>query len=221
MLNDETLKAIDSILSSPNKPGKGKKLCSNCQEYVGARTVICACGYSFKDGTTNNVKVETKFVSSTFAGPGKGRKKCDSCNKYIGARSITCPNCGADTKKEKVEEVTTAVDQKDKEPSLLERVPEYKFAIGAGFSTRLPLIHTPSGYCPIKLANTDKDTVVEWCEDILDLGKRQNKVYLPSSIKYWLRFIHPIGTKEYDQVSKIITDWAEELESGIEVSEIS
>ncbi len=28
--------------------GKGKKLCPNCGEYVGARTQECACGHKFR-----------------------------------------------------------------------------------------------------------------------------------------------------------------------------
>jgi hypothetical protein len=219
-MSNEYLDKIDSVLSSLNKAGKGRKLCENCSNYVGARTKICDCGYSFEDGTTGNVKQEVKKVSNIFAGPGKGRKQCNECNRYIGARSLECPNCGADLSKKdcEVEEVKTVEPKQEVEER--KESPYLSFVINAGFSGREPLIHTPAGECPFELKSLDQESVDQWCESIIDKGRSGRKVYLPSSMKYWLRFIHPIGTEEYSDVSEKIDLWAKELESGSKMLEV-
>jgi hypothetical protein len=35
-------------MSKKSKPGPGKKLCPNCGEHVGVRTIECACGHRFR-----------------------------------------------------------------------------------------------------------------------------------------------------------------------------
>lgn len=50
ILEAEEKKAKETVLSETKKksgPGPGKKLCKGCNDYVGARTQTCKCGFSF------------------------------------------------------------------------------------------------------------------------------------------------------------------------------
>lgn len=208
---------IESLMGNVKIGGKGRKVCPNCNEFNGARTHICSCGYSFLDGSLNNEKIETKTLATIFDGPGKGRKQCHSCKRYVGARSLECPACGVLIKTQPKENPNAPIEVESIK-ELVQKNPEYKFVIGAGFSNRDLIVYAPAGDCPVKLEDTEEETVFEWCDSILGYGRKERKAYLPSAIKYWLRFIYPIGTKEYDSVSKTIDKWANELESYCQMS---
>ena len=218
---------FSTIIGELESPGKGRKICPNCSEIKGARTQICECGYSFLDNTTGN-KPKPKIINpvKTFDGPGKGRLQCLSCKKYVGARSIICPICGVDIKRMKKDEENKkkVLDQTEKQEynkTVLLQTPETLFAVAVGAQRTSRLVYAPSGECKFKLKATDRESVEQWCDSVVSSGMRENVVYLPQAIKYWLRFEFPIGTDEYAECSRIIDQWANELQSSDEVFEDS
>jgi len=52
-----------------NEPGRGKKLCPNCQNYIGVRTAKCSCGHEFVVKTT--IKSETTSHSASPNTPSR------------------------------------------------------------------------------------------------------------------------------------------------------
>jgi hypothetical protein len=218
---------FSTLIGELSSPGKGKKICPSCSEINGARTQICKCGYSFLDGTSGNKpKEKVIHIAKTFDGPGKGRQQCPSCKKYVGARSLECPICGIDIKsfKEKERKQEKVVDQSENQDIVTTVTavdPDKLFAILVGGQITSRVVYAPSGECKFKLKSTDKKSVEQWCCDVVKSGLEDNLVYLPQAIKYWLRFEYPIGTNEYAECSKIIDNWANELQSVNEVSENS
>lgn len=45
-----------------NKPGPGKKQCQNCKNYIGVRTKVCKCGFSFEKKITKKILPEEVVV---------------------------------------------------------------------------------------------------------------------------------------------------------------
>jgi hypothetical protein len=215
---------FSTLVGELESPGKGKKIC-DCGKVVGARTQICDCGYSFLDGTNGNKPKERVIrISKTFDGPGKGRLQCLSCKKYVGARSINCPICGVNIvrmKKEKENE-KKVLDEVKNESDIITAPPQNPdtlFAIAVGAQRTSRLVYTPSGECKFKLKDIDRESVEHWCNSVIGYGINDNVVYLPQAIKYWLRFEYPIGTNEYAECSKIIDNWANELQGVDEMFE--
>lgn len=206
--------SFETLVGVPQTIGRGKKVCPNCNIIVGARTLVCDCSYSFKEGKTGFQK-EVVTKNNLFPGPGKGRKQCNSCKKYVGAKSLECPNCGATFIKKSLLPLDI------KEEQTRELTAEERFAFSCGFNKTATVIHTPSGKCPYKIENLDKDSIFDWCELLLSYGRKDNKVYLPEAMIYWLRDFYTIDTKEYKDAKSIVYEWGNELESDPEVFEDS
>ena len=100
---------------------RGIKSCPNCQKELGARTLLCSCGYSF---TFKEVKPELlleKVKASKevkyYTEPGQGRKICPACSVIISAVTKTCPKCSFDfsaEKKKKDEEKRLQAEEKQR-----------------------------------------------------------------------------------------------------------
>jgi len=94
---------------------RGIKNCPNCQKELGARTLLCSCGYSFtfkevrpelllekeKVIKEKKVKVVTPKEPKYYTEPGQGRKSCPTCSVIISAVTKTCPKCSFDFSAEK------------------------------------------------------------------------------------------------------------------------
>lgn len=127
---------------------------------------------------------------------GKGKKVCIGCGQIVGARSLKCVHCGREFKKgEKIEEPKTQ-EQLDHE------------AYCRGLGLRGKPIYTPSGSCPVKLKDFDKDSVIIWCETVVDEGCCIREVYFPSCLIYWLREFVDVNSEEYNVVKGYIQSWS-------------
>lgn len=65
---------------------KGRKICPECGKELGARKVMCECGFLFVESKKVAPKEKKESV-------GQGKKRCPSCGKIIGARTSLC-QCG-------------------------------------------------------------------------------------------------------------------------------
>lgn len=70
------------------------------------------------------------------------------------------------------------------------------------------LTYTPAGECPAKLKATDRNSVMEWVDRIAESGEKTGHKYMPEAIKYWVRHVYDMNSKEYKEVCAIL---AEEL----------
>lgn len=121
-----------------------------------------------------------KPTSKTFDKAGRGRKQCPECNTYVGVRTSMC-TCGhdfsSDVKKNHI--------NPDREDVLEESLVKYINGIKPGLNKVL-IIFTPSGKCPLILDKYDYESVQNFCEELVDLGLKDGRLYMPSAIKLWL-----------------------------------
>lgn len=68
------------------------------------------------------------------------------------------------------------------------------------------LIDGPSGECPYTLTGCDRDTVLEWINNIQIWGRPNKRAYSETALKYWARHFFPLGTEEYRQICLIINE---------------
>lgn len=75
------------------KKKRGMKSCPNCKAGIGARTLLCHCGYHYPSQKVRKDLLEAKTAPK---GPsaGAGKKFCAGCNEIIGARTQLCDHCG-------------------------------------------------------------------------------------------------------------------------------
>lgn len=66
------------------------------------------------------------------------------------------------------------------------------------FSARV--VHTPAGPCPIKLKETDYDSVLEWAQLVMENGRANNLNYLPSALVFFAQQFYNIFTEDYKTV---------------------
>ncbi len=113
--------------------GRGKKDCSNCKEEVGARLVLCECGYHFLEKKIRSDLLEAKNapkdprVVKTYDSVKQGRKSCLTCGTIVGSIAKICPKCNFDyilAKKEKKEaqKIKREKDLEEKEAKRKERL---------------------------------------------------------------------------------------------------
>ena len=125
--------------------------------------------------------------------PGRGLKQCMNCNKYVGVRNKFCPSCNNPF------EQSVARRNRGQE---IAYIPERKKPV----KSRYQRILTPSGYCPVKLKELDKDSIVYWAQNVQALGFEEGQHYLASALRYFMRqFIDPL-TQEYRLASSYITE---------------
>ena len=72
---------------------RGMKSCPNCHASIGARTLLCHCGYHYP---SEKMRPDLLAAKTAPSGPsaGQGRKFCAGCNEIIGARTQLCEHCG-------------------------------------------------------------------------------------------------------------------------------
>ena len=67
-------------------------------------------------------------------------------------------------------------------------------------------VSTPAGKCPAKLSGTDRTSVMEWADRVMEFGVKDNCRYLPEAIRYWARDFYDYFSPEYKAVCQIITE---------------
>lgn len=128
---------------------------------------------------------------------GKGKKKCSSCGEIVAARLRKC-QCGYEFgSTEPVKEKT------------VEELKENSYIRGLGLKGRV--IYTPSIPCPVPLSSFDEDSVILWCENVVDEGNGDRYIYCPSCLIYWLREFLDVNSSEYERVKQIVVDWSDSI----------
>jgi hypothetical protein len=72
------------------------------------------------------------------------------------------------------------------------------------FSVRV--VHTPAGRCPVKLKETDHDSVLEWAQLVMEHGRTNNLNYLPSALVFFAQQFYNIFTEDYKTVKNHLID---------------
>jgi len=180
-------------------PGRGRKQCPECKEYVGVRNTDCKCGHMF---TSTLKKGKKKPTIKTKGGPGL--KHCENCDQYISIGCKKCPSCSHKF-------VIIPKEERVKPPSPLtpdeEEAVAFLSAMGGGTRLRQNVILTPSEKCPITLRGTTEDDVWEFCEFLVADGKVMGRFYAPSAIRYFVREKYSVNSKEYKEVVYHIDRW--------------
>lgn len=182
------------------EPGRGRKLCPDCKQYVGAPTVKCVCSHVFIAGETKVVP-EKKEIT-TFDGPGQGHKKCPACPLYVGVRTATC-RCGHEFKK------PPQVAKEDKPPLIKEDKPPEVKPIRSPVTRHGRYVATPSGKCPVRLSSTEREDVELWAHSVVAKGEDEGIYYSPSALKYFVREFYDMY-KVDDQCDRLVIispDW--------------
>lgn len=77
---------------------------------------------------------------------------------------------------------------------------------------RYIVVYAPSGKCPFSLKPTsDKDDVKKFCEEIVEYGLSQNKLYTPSVIRYWAGRQIDFSIEKNKTVKQLIENWIKEV----------
>jgi hypothetical protein len=76
-------------------PGRGRKQCPKCSNYIGVLTKACNCGHEFAARQGVKVKIQKPKEVATYDEGGSGKKQCAICKKFVGARVSKCA-CGGE-----------------------------------------------------------------------------------------------------------------------------
>jgi len=172
------------MAKTSTKPGRGRKQCTSCKLYIGVRSKTCpSCGHEFTaaDKAAREAKKAAKAQRkvTTYDGPGKGRKKCSDCGTYVAARTSTCV-CGHDFTASRVKVIQTGGSA----PAEDTNVANDNTGTGNRRIKGNEIIAIPAGKCPVKLDNTDADTVIEWAKAVQDTEKDTLSI---EALDYWSR----------------------------------
>lgn len=188
--------------------GRGKKTCG-CGQVIAARCSKCEhCGHQFYE-----TKQETEAKQATYSEAGRGRKQCPGCSQYVGARVLKCGNCQYDfqnspkTKRQKLEnfgEITTEMRK-------------YADVLGA-YNCRY--VYTPSGHIPIRPYEFTEKAVFAFCDAIVELGLKDNCLYLPQAIKYMIAQRHGLSSQEYKDFCEHFQKWYDTVMSSESKEEV-
>lgn len=66
------------------------------------------------------------------------------------------------------------------------------------------VLYIPAGRCPVKLDGTSLEEVTDWSNRVVEHGKQNNLVYLPSALVYFAQQFYNIFTEEYKVVKNNI-----------------
>jgi hypothetical protein len=175
-----------------NEGGRGRKKC-NCGKFVGVRVKECPiCKFKFQAKIVEkslpvdhvNFDVKTEKV-------GKGQKQCPKCLSIIGSRCHICTSCNY---------MFSAKEEKE----------EIRVINGKGFRS----VYTPSQYqlggvasfCPVKLYGTTFEQVGEWIEKVLVSGEKEQLLYTPPALKYFLRHSFEMYSKEWKEAVVVLNE---------------
>lgn len=67
-------------------------------------------------------------------------------------------------------------------------------------SYSIPIIAIPAGKCPAKLKSTEYNDVIDWAEEVLSIGIKNNVNYLPSALVFFAQQFFNIFGEEYKLV---------------------
>lgn len=190
--------------------GKGKKLCSQCNKYVGAVTKICACGFDFKNQEKKVVIKEASEIK-TYSEGGKGKKQCPECKKYVGAVTKLCV-CGHAFQKEIKAKPPVTQRSEEKTDTKTEPRPSVSSRmLGCRYS-----ITAPAGKCPHKLESTEPEAIDEWIDKVRSSFQKECKFLTAKGLIYFVRHFYEMFSPDYQKVKNYIEEsLAHELAYGL------
>jgi hypothetical protein len=194
------IEPIQQVEKVYDGPGKGRKHCPGCNTYVGVRTNLCKCGFSFDGHKTVAIEAPPSDVV-TYTEGGKGRKKCPECTQFVGCRVKEC-SCGYDfdAQFDDVEhEINLSVELEDEvevgvEPTLRSKL---------GYPNHRTT-YIPAGSCPHKLDGIDEETVVDWINKVQQHFIARGEVLAPSGFSYYARHYYDVFGSEYNAIKQVI-----------------
>lgn len=138
----------------------------------------------------------------TWTTAGPGRKMCSACGTYIGVRSKACP-CGhvfevkAPVLRSFSERANDRATSDGKKHESTQKAPD---------EDKRPVLHTPSGPCPVPLMGIGLSTVQIWMQELAQ--KHSAYQLAPGCFKFWARMYFPFGSEEYQTVCSHIQAYA-------------
>lgn len=76
--------------------------------------------------------------------------------------------------------------------------------------SRMLVVHTPAGACPVKLKGTNKQDVREWAEAVVQAGYKNNRNYSLDAIKYFVRHFYDMFSEDWKVVVGHLDFWLKE-----------
>lgn len=135
----------------------------------------------------------------TYNSPARGRKQCIKCKVYVGVRVQIC-NCGHTfTAGEKLIELT------DEQKELV----YYINVLGGTINDYI--VFAPIEKINEKPEEISRDCIFDWADNIIDQGKKINKIYTPEALKYFLGNVVGFDTEEYIKGRQFIQEWRNSL----------
>jgi len=182
-INDDLdITDILSIIEKTPQTTKGHKKCQSCNRINGVRSKECECGYLFE------APKKTAVISNVAS---RGRKQC-KCGAFIGVKNTICPQC----------------NQKFENKNNINMPPSAPISKYVGGR----IVVTPSGPTPIKVHELSQESINEWCEEILEIGRLQNTTYSYEAMIYWLRDSFNIHEDDYCIAKQYVLNWNKECE---------
>jgi hypothetical protein len=62
------------------------------------------------------------------------------------------------------------------------------------------IVSIPAGKCPLKLNSTKKEDVLEWAEEVISIGLKNNINYLPSALIFFAQQFFNIFSEDYKSI---------------------
>jgi hypothetical protein len=138
----------------------------------------------------------------------RGTKECPECNNRIGNRAYKC-KCGyrfvdKKTQKEIREELDAATDE--------EKL--YAACIGAGSGR---IVYAAGGGDYPKLKSLDRNTVFDFCEEVVFEGLQHKMIFSVRAIKNLIQHQYEYNSEEYESASQYVDQWYNEKMLGVDI----
>lgn len=137
-------------------------------------------------------------------------RECVKCGRKSSVESEEC-ECGYKFKKSDPKRLTD--NQRDKTVRCSDNEKMYALAFGSGGY----FVYAGSGPCPAKLHNKKFDGIEQFCEDVVDAGLRQGKIYTDQAIKLWLK--SQLDHNEYSMLEYVDKWYQSKVEIGKRLSD--
>jgi len=145
------------------------------------------------------------MIPGTYAVLQRGRKPCGGCEAIIGAGRRSCPACGysfGSTKARKTAAKRHLARKRARDSTSREVIPTRV----SNRPTRTEVVVVPAGRCPVALAGTDRETVLDWARKATAAHERSVPRYALSTqaLGWWAREFFPRGSAEHRQVLLVL-----------------
>jgi hypothetical protein len=184
--------------------GKGKKQCQKCQKIVGARTLVCECGYEFKSKGLSSVQASSQIMGKDIS---IEIKKSLSDTKQVVSQ--------VESRKAKKPTYSTFSDEKKPVPTQVsadESIVPLKIF---DETKRYRITYVPSGECPVKpFGFKDKkwsngqaspEVIKNWAVQVYNAAPDGQK-YAPHAVAYWAQDFWEWDSKHFKEIRSLIIE---------------